>query len=110
MDSATPLELRVCSVYAGLRTDKLAKCPARQETRSDRTRQENKVTTHPDKPPSTRSEQHDAMLKEALARPGVREVMEVYGAWRQIDRELNTYRAATKRAPTITTTDHANAQ
>ena len=68
------------------------------------------MTTHTDKTPSTRTEQHEAMLKEALARPGVREVMEVYGAWRQVDRELDAYRAATRTAETITTTDHANAQ
>ena len=57
---------------------------------------------------SKRVEQHAAMLKEALARPGVREVMEVYGAWQQIDRRLGTYRAATAAAPQITTTDQAN--
>ena len=68
------------------------------------------MTTHMDKSPSKRAQEHAAMLKEALARPGVREVMEVYGAWQEIDRELETYRAATRTAPTITTTDHANAQ
>ena len=68
------------------------------------------MTTHRDKTPSKRAEEHAAMLKEALARPGVREVMKVYGDWQQIDGELDAYRAAAKRAPTITTTDHANAQ
>ena len=60
--------------------------------------------------PSKRGEQHRAMLKDALARPGVREVMEVYGAWQQIDRRLSTYRAATAARPQITTTDQANAR
>ena len=60
------------------------------------------------KDPSKRAQEQDAMLKEALARPGVREVMRVYEEWRQIDGALDAYRAATKTAPTITTTDHAN--
>ena len=66
------------------------------------------MTTHSDKSPSKRAREQDAMLKEALARPGVREVMKVYGDWREIDKELDAYRAATKIAPAITTTDHAN--
>ena len=66
------------------------------------------MATQTDKNPSKRAEEHAAMLKEALARPGVREVMKVYGEWWHIDRELDAYRAATRRAPTITTTDHAN--
>ena len=37
------------------------------------------MTTRTDNPPSKRAAEHDAMLREALARPGVREVMEVYG-------------------------------
>ena len=57
---------------------------------------------------SKRVEQHGAMLKEALAHPSVREVMEVYGAWQQIDERLGTYRATTMATPRITTTDQAN--
>lgn len=66
------------------------------------------MATHRGKSPSKRAQEQDAMLKEALARPGVREVMKVYGDWQQIDGELDTYWAATKNAQAITTTDHAN--
>lgn len=58
---------------------------------------------------SKRVEQHAAMLDEALRRPGVQEVMEVYGAWERADNGLDAYRAATKRVGEFTTTDHANA-
>lgn len=68
------------------------------------------MTTNTDKRSSKRAAEHDAMLKEALARPGVREVMEVYGGWRQADKGLDAYRAASRRAGVVTTTDHANAQ
>ena len=60
--------------------------------------------------PSKRVERHAAMLDEALRRPGVREVMEVYGAWQRIDERLSVYRAAAVAAPMITTTDQANAR
>ena len=68
------------------------------------------MTTHRDKTPSKRAQEHDAMLKEALARPGVREVMKVYGDWQQADKGLDAYRAASKEGRVVTTTDHANAQ
>ena len=68
------------------------------------------MTTHTDKRSSKRAAEHDAMLKEALARPGVREVMEVYGGWRQANKGLDAYRAASRRVGVVTTTDHANAQ
>ena len=68
------------------------------------------MTAHTDKPPSKRAQEQAAMLKEALARPGVREVMRVYGGWRQVDGRLDVHRAAIKRAPTITTTDYASPQ
>lgn len=55
-------------------------------------------------------DQHAAMLNEALQRPGVREVMEVYGAWQRINEQLGTYRAAIMPVPTITTTNQANAK
>lgn len=68
------------------------------------------MTDNANTQPSKRVEQHAAMLDEALQRPGVREVMEVYGAWQRIDEQLSTYRAATKVVPAITTTDQANAR
>ena len=36
------------------------------------------------------------MLEAALARPGVREVMEVYQNWQKADSGLDAYRAAQK--------------
>ena len=42
------------------------------------------MAAHTDKHPSKRAREHAAMLKEALAHPGVREVMKVYGGWRQV--------------------------
>lgn len=68
------------------------------------------MATRRDKNPSKRAEEHAAMLKEALARPGVREVMKVYGDWQQADKGLDAYRAASKEGRVVTTTDHANAQ
>ena len=66
------------------------------------------MAAHTDKHPSKRAREHAAMLKEALAHPGVREVMEVHGAWRRVEKELDAYRAATATAPAVTTTDRAN--
>ena len=65
------------------------------------------MTTRTDKSPSKRAEEHAAMLKEALAHPGVREVMKVYGGWQQADKGLDAYRAASRRRGIVTTTDHA---
>jgi len=45
---------------------------------------------------SKRERKRAAMLEEALARPGVREVMDVYGVWQAKDRGLDAYRLATK--------------
>lgn len=57
---------------------------------------------------SEREQEHAAMLEAALARPGVREVMQVYGGWREKDRELDAYRAATEAIGRVTTTDRSN--
>lgn len=56
-----------------------------------------------------REQEHAAMLKAALARPGVREVMQVYGGWQDKDRGLDVYRAATKASGRVTTTNSSNA-
>jgi len=58
---------------------------------------------------STRAQDHEEMLKAALARPGVREFMQVYGGWKEADRELDVYRAAMRRAGRIVTTPSSNA-
>ena len=67
------------------------------------------MTAHTDKSPSKRAEEHAAMLKEALARPGVREVMKVYGGWREAEKGLAAHRAATKEGRIVTTTDRTSA-
>ena len=66
------------------------------------------MTDKPDSCAPNRVEQHGAMLKEALRRPGVREVMRVYGAWKQADSGLEAHRIASRRAGHFTTTDHTN--
>ena len=66
------------------------------------------MTTHTDGRATKRTDEHGAMLKEALARPSVREVMEVYGGWRRADRALEAYRAACKRAWIVTTSGRTN--
>ena len=53
-----------------------------------------------------REQEHAAMLQEALARPGIREVMKVYGGWREKDRRLDAYRTVTKVPVSTTTTDN----
>ena len=57
---------------------------------------------------SERARAHAAMLEEALKRPGIPELMRVYGDWRTADRGLDPYRAATKAPSHTTTTDHVN--
>ena len=56
-----------------------------------------------------REQTHAELLEAALARPGVREVMEVYAAWQEKDRGLNTYRSAIRKSERITTTDSSKA-
>lgn len=56
---------------------------------------------------SKREQEYDAMLKEALARPGVREVMEAYDRLREIDQGLKASREAIKPTTIITTTNHS---
>lgn len=57
---------------------------------------------------SKRERERAAMLEEALARPGVRQVMEVYQNWQEADRAMEPYRLAAKQHETVTTSDHAN--
>ncbi len=60
------------------------------------------------RPESRREREHAEMLEAALARPGVREAMQVYGGWREKDRGLDVYRSATKEARRTTTTNSSN--
>ncbi len=57
---------------------------------------------------SKRAQEHNVMLREALSRPGVKEVMEVYQGWLEADQALTSYRLATKEPLQITTTNSAN--
>ena len=63
----------------------------------------------PEKPASSaRAQEHAALLKEALAQPGVREAMNAYNDWAQVEPALAANREATREEPTIIATDHAN--
>ena len=57
---------------------------------------------------SSREQEHAAMLKAALSHPGVRDVMQVYGDWREKDRWLDAYRLTTKEPTIVTTTNFSN--
>ena len=54
---------------------------------------------------SERAQKHAELLEAALARPGVHEVMKVYGNWREKDRALDVYRSATRRPERSRTTN-----
>ena len=58
---------------------------------------------------SRREREHEEMLEAALARPGVREVMDVYRGWQEKDRGLDPYRSATKAPGRVTTTNSSKA-
>lgn len=57
---------------------------------------------------SERERQYAVLLKQALARPGVREVMEVYGHWRESDQGLDAYRTALRNAQQVTNSNSSN--
>ena len=57
------------------------------------------------RPDSGRERKHAEMLEAALARPGVREVMDVYRGWQEKDRGLDAYRSVTKMPGRVTTTN-----
>ncbi len=59
---------------------------------------------------SRRQREHTEMLEAALARPGVREVMKVYGEWQEKDQGLDAYRSATSEARSVVTTNSSNAR
>ena len=67
------------------------------------------MTRRPDEAEiSERERAHAAIVDEARKRPGIPELMRVYGDWRDADRGLDPYRAATKAPWRSATTDHAN--
>jgi hypothetical protein len=51
---------------------------------------------------------HDALLQEAISRPGVREAMEVYQNWRKVDEALARYSQVTVHHSKVTASDRAN--
>ena len=59
---------------------------------------------------SKRKEDYEEMLKLALSRPGVREVMEVYGGWKERALEIDAHRSAMKPAKRAVTTDYTTAR
>ncbi len=61
------------------------------------------------RPDSERERERTKMIEAALARPGIRELMAVYDRWQEKDRGLDAYRAATKAAGRVTTTDSTKA-
>jgi len=58
---------------------------------------------------SERQRELDAMLKEALARPGVKEMMKVYHNWVNVSRVYESCLQATTPRGRVTTTDHSKA-
>ena len=54
---------------------------------------------------SARARNHAELLEAALARPGVREVMKVYGGWQEKDRALDVHRSAIRMPERIRTTN-----
>lgn len=57
---------------------------------------------------SKRAKSHNAMLKKALAQPGVHEYMRVYQHWQKTDEGLNPYREATTKTAKVVTSDRSN--
>ena len=58
--------------------------------------------------PSKREQVRTEMLRAAMERPGVHEVMQVYGGWRERDQGLDVYRSATKTSKKIVTTTNSS--
>lgn len=54
---------------------------------------------------SKRAVAQSKMLEEALARPGIREYLEVYARWQEKDRNLEPWRQATRYAAQVVTTN-----
>ena len=59
---------------------------------------------------SGRQRELDAMLEEALARPGVKEMMKVYHNWVNVSRVYESCLQATTPRGRVTTTGRSNAE
>ena len=57
---------------------------------------------------SALEQERRALLEEALAQPGIPEVMRVHKLWRAADKVLDPYRIATRPFFKVTTTNRAN--
>ena len=57
---------------------------------------------------STLGKEHSALLHEALSRPGVREVMEVYRTWQAKDRELAFLQSVMVPSAQVTTSNSSS--
>ncbi len=57
---------------------------------------------------SSRERERAVMLEDALARPGVREVMRAYQNYQEADRGLDPYRLAASRPKTVTVSNSTN--
>lgn len=56
---------------------------------------------------SDRQAECASMLEEALRRPGVREMMQVYRNWQQADQGFDAYRSIDSETPDTATADRA---
>ena len=61
-----------------------------------------------ERPESDIRKRHAEMLEAAMSRPGIPEVMKVYGGWKEQNRRLDASRAAMKRPARVITADRSN--
>ena len=54
------------------------------------------------------TKEHAAMLQEAISRPGVSEVMEVYQNWRKADGSLDSYRHVSRKRSKAVVSDSSS--
>ena len=57
---------------------------------------------------STLEQEREALLQKALARPGIPEVMRVYGLWQERNEWLDSYRTATRKSFKVIDTNRTN--
>ncbi len=67
-----------------------------------------KPTEYHKKPQSKRVREYNESLESALARPGVREVMKVYGGWQEIGKGMDAYRIAAHWTGSVVTSNKSN--
>ena len=56
----------------------------------------------------SRKDQYDALVEQALKRPGVREVVNVYQDWREKDQKMDSYRELFTSFGRITNSNSSN--